>query len=543
MKSWKIIFLGVAAMLLFSACTAGDVPQTSGSSSITESQTNPPTPPQSGGQTPEENDPVPNPPAEPELTADEKLAKEIREQIAARMTENTSAYKVLYCGASDNPTLADGEKAIWVQPLSWKPYGSDTDPDKAAIKPIYFYYPMHDDPSQYTNAQLKSMGAIRVFAYLGIPNEATATNPNKGIVCVHGGSGHAYADYVLEAMRHGYAAIAFDTEGCYAESGKSAADSFKDSLGHKGKDQFSTVKKSLEEQWMYYTISDIAFANTVLRSLKEVDDERVGLTGISWGGLATTIASCYDARFAFSVPIYLSYYLKDSDNSAQFNKISNFGALVWQDEEVLASNRVPTLLINSHSDKFADVNSTMRTYHTLKTNNERAYVLIKPGLSHSQQAGASVAEIYRFGDWVCSGYTANEKAFYRTDKEITKELGYRFSFELTVPKGLESLNVSLYYTTMPIQYTSDFSLLTTVSKVTQAVTLLRTEANGDKVYRVDVTVPDNAYLYYLSYGALSAYDASIPITYTYTNYVNNFYGKIYGSTEIVLLGDGAIHKK
>ena len=87
-----------------------------------------------------------------------------------------------------------------------------------------------------------------------------------------------------------------------------------------------------------------------------------------------------------------------------------------------------------------------------------------------------------------------------------------------------------------------FPVLTTVSKVTQAIELLRIEGDGDRVYRVDVTVPDNAYLYYLSYQGVSAYDAGIPITYTYSNYETAFYGKIYGSTEIILLGNGTIHK-
>ena len=542
-----MLFAVTAVLMLYSCTSVQFAPlgggQKEGTTQTVEDSNLSATPPIFDDQTPDDaGGSNTMPPTETELTADEKLAMQIRAQIKERMVENTTEYKVLYCGASDNPTLADGEKAIWVQTLSWRPYGTTADKDKSVVKPVYFYYPMHDDPSQYSNTQLRGMGATRVFAYMGIPESASEANPTQGLVCVHGGNGHAYADYVLEAVRHGYAAIAFDTEGCYAESGLQAEDLLKDILGHKGKDQFTTARESLDKQWMYYAVSDIAFANTVLRSLVSVDVDKVGITGISWGGLATTVATCYDSRFAFSVPIYLSYFLNGDDNAAAFS-IPAFGALVWQNQDVLASNRVPTLLINSHSDPFADINSTMRTYHTLKANNEHTYVIVKPYLPHSQQAGASVAEIYRFGNWVCSAYKANDKGFFATDRAITKNLGRNFSFELTVPMGIGEPAVMLFYTTAPIGYASEGTQLTTVSEMTPTLTLLRTEDDGDTVYRVDVTVPATAYLYYLSYQGSSTYDAGIPITYPYTDYETLFYGKIYGSTEIILLGNGTINEQ
>ena len=233
------------------------------------------------------------------------------------MAENTKDYKVLYCGKAGNPTLADGEKAIWVKEL-FKAYPNSTDKAEASIKAVYVYYPMHDDPSQFTDAQLKSKGAMRVFAYIGIPDGATAQNKVNGIVCTHGGSGQAYAKYCLEAVRHGFAAIAFDTEGCYAKSGIEAEAKLVDTLGHKGKDKFTTARDEITKQWMYYVISDCAFMNTVLRSLDCVDENKVGITGISWGGLAVTVASCYDPRLAFCVPVYLSYFTNAPENFGKF---------------------------------------------------------------------------------------------------------------------------------------------------------------------------------------------------------------------------------
>ena len=479
-------------------------------------------------------------PTTPSLTTEELLLS-LKNDLKTAMTENTKDYKVIFCDDANKPTLADDEKAIWVQEL-FPAYPGSSNKAEASIKAVYVYYPMHDDPSQFSDAQLKTMGAIRVFAYLGIPDGATAQNKVSGIVCTHGGSDQAYAKYCLETVRHGFAAIAFDTEGCYATSGTSAKADLIDKLGHTGKDKFATAKQKLEKQWMYYAISDCAFMNTVLRSLDCVDENKVGITGISWGGLAVTIASCYDSRLAFCVPVYLSYFTSNQTNTGKFGSLScnygfdEFAAALWEDAATLEGSRVPTLIINSQKDTFADISSTSLTYNTLKKNNPHAYMLIKPDLVHGQKQGASPAEIYRFGKWVCSGY-ANENSFYTIDKEITYTLGNNYEINVTVPSNITNVNATLYYTTSALSYNSSFALEQTfsTSNLVQkgSVTI---DGNGNSVYTFTVNVPSNAYLYFLSFKGDSAYDASLPVTYE-----DAFKGKIYASTDVIVLNGGSIN--
>ncbi len=478
----------------------------------------------------------------PPLTAEQKLLLSLKEDLSTAMTENTKDHKVLFCGKSGNPTLAEGEKAIWVKEL-FSAYPNSMDKAEASVKAVYVYYPMHDDPSQFTDAQLKTMGAMRVFAYLGIPDGATVQNKVNGIVCTHGGGGQAYAKYCLEAVRHGFAAIAFDTEGCYATSGIEAKATLKDTLGHKGKDKFSTAKNDLTEQWMYYVISDCAFMNTVLRSLDCVDENKVGITGISWGGLAVTVASCYDSRLAFCVPVYLSYFTSSQTNTGKFGDskynpgFDKFAADLWQDAATLEGSKVPTLIINSQKDTFADTSSTSMTYNTLKKNSPYSNMLIKPNLVHGQKQGASPAEIYRFGKWVCSGF-ANENSFYTIDKQITHTLGNSYEIKVTVPSNIKNVKATLYYTTKALSYNSDYALEQTFSSssLTQKGSVT-TDANGNSVYTFTVNVSSSAYLYYISFNGDSAYDASLPKTYD-----DAFKGKIYGSTDIVVVNGGSINK-
>jgi len=49
-----------------------------------------------------------------------------------------------------------------------------------------------------------------VFAYLGVPDSDT---PVPGMVCVHGGGGKAFAEWVQMWVDRGYAAIAMDLSG------------------------------------------------------------------------------------------------------------------------------------------------------------------------------------------------------------------------------------------------------------------------------------------------------------------------------------------
>ena len=352
---------------------------------------------------------------------------------------------------------------------------------------------------------------------------------------MHGGGGHAYAKYAIEAYNHGFAAIAFDTEGWHATNTSGAANE-KDSLGHKAKDSFSTAKEDLEKQWMYYAISDCAFANTILRSF--VGTNAVGITGISWGGLTTSIASCYDARFAFAVPVYLSYSLGYGNNKAQFDALQGrFAADLWQAEDVLERNMVPTLILNSQKDLWADLNSSVNTYEIMRKNNPNTYLVIKPDLSHSQQAGAGPAEIYRFGDWVLSGY-ANEKSFFRTDSEITKRLGNNYTVELTVPGNLTSPAATLYYTTAPISYGAGGVVNQTFYQKALSLTYLRDDENGNKVYSLTVSVPEEAYLYFISFNGESAYDKGIAPAYGASE---RYYGKVYSSTSVVVLKGDSIN--
>lgn len=70
----------------------------------------------------------------------------------------------------------------------------------------------------------------------------------------------------------------------------------------------------MEDQWIYHAVADTVIANSLLRSLPEVDADKVGVMGISWGGVITATVIGIDDRFAFAIPMYGCGGLSTSGN-------------------------------------------------------------------------------------------------------------------------------------------------------------------------------------------------------------------------------------
>lgn len=162
----------------------------------------------------------------------------------------------------------------------------------------------------------------KAFAYIGFPEGASTSNKVPAVVLVHGGGGHAFAEWVKIWTDKGYAAIAMDTTGFYpSTSGKGVAGHESDagSLWQYGlygaftesgyvnapnNDEMQSSSKPYEQQWMYHSVVSTIIANNILRADSRIDTSKIGITGISWGGVITSLAIGYDTRYAFAIPIY-----------------------------------------------------------------------------------------------------------------------------------------------------------------------------------------------------------------------------------------------
>ena len=182
--------------------------------------------------------------------------------------------------------------------------------------PAYNYLPQYD-PTNLNDDRIKAIALesvvyndkkTNVFAYFGIPETATPENKVPAVVLVHGGGGTAFPEWVQLWVDAGYAAIAIDTEGRVNVGGISAwnpqSTVVSDVYGGPNNDNLSTSFRDINKQWMYFAVSAAMKANSFLRRDMRIDKNKVGITGISWGGVITSLTMCADERFAFAVPVY-----------------------------------------------------------------------------------------------------------------------------------------------------------------------------------------------------------------------------------------------
>jgi cephalosporin-C deacetylase-like acetyl esterase len=144
--------------------------------------------------------------------------------------------------------------------------------------------------------------ATRVFAWYGCPPVKDGEKV-PAMVLVHGGGGTAFDEWVRIWNRRGYAAISMDVTG--SRPGATPGKRPRHEWGGPGHGDFSVdIDLPVEDQWIYHAVADVVLAHSLLRSKPEIDSERIGLTGISWGGFLTCITSAVDSRFKFAAPMY-----------------------------------------------------------------------------------------------------------------------------------------------------------------------------------------------------------------------------------------------
>ena len=250
----------------------------------------------------------------------------------------------------------------------------------------------------------------RVFAYYGRPSAPSGTKL-PAMVLVHGGGGTAFESWVRLWNARGYAAIAMDVCGC-APEGMMPPGMIPggihlkrhDAAGPAGWGGFEQIDWPVRDQWTYHAVADIVLANSLIRSFAEVDPERVGITGISWGGYLTCIIAGVDKRLKFAVPVYGCGFLGDNStwlpNFAQMGKEKAYLWLrQWDPSEYLKNARMPMLWVTGTNDFAYPMDSLQKSYR-LPSDPRTLCVRVRMPHGHGGP-GETPDEIRAFADSLC----------------------------------------------------------------------------------------------------------------------------------------------
>ncbi|MHC5536908.1 alpha/beta hydrolase family protein [Singulisphaera rosea] len=240
----------------------------------------------------------------------------------------------------------------------------------------------------------------RVFAYYGRPK--SGDGPFPAMVLVHGGGGKAFAEWASLWAERGYVALAMDLAG-HGPDGKTLPD------GGPMQDHphiFADFTEStVDSMWSYHAVADVILGHSLLAAQPEVDRDRIGITGISWGGYLTCIVAGLDDRLKVAVPVYGCGFL--GDNSAW---LENFRAMspelrarwlaFFDPSRYLPGVRCPILFVNGTNDFAYPLDSYQKSYRRVPGPVDLCVTVRMP---HGHQEGWTPKEIGLYVDNILLG--------------------------------------------------------------------------------------------------------------------------------------------
>jgi dienelactone hydrolase len=244
----------------------------------------------------------------------------------------------------------------------------------------------------------------RLFAWYGAP----AVKPGHRVpamVLVHGGGGTAFARWVRLWVERGYAALAMDTGGCIPVGGwaKWQRHLFAGPFPHQA---VWDVESAPEDHWPWYAVAAVTRGHSLLRSFPEVDAERIGLVGISWGGHLACLLAGLDPRYRCATSVYGCGFLGENSVFAEttFREQPPERTARWlagfDPKHYLPSVAVPMLWVTGTNDFAFPLDSLQRSYRLPPGPRTLA---IRVRMEHGHQQGEAPEDMRVYADAVMKG--------------------------------------------------------------------------------------------------------------------------------------------
>lgn len=149
---------------------------------------------------------------------------------------------------------------------------------------------------------------------------------------------------------------------------------------------------------MYHAVADTILAHSLLCSHPRVDSKKVGVMGISWGGVIASTVVGIDTRFAFGIQTYGCGNLADAAN--QYGKALGDNTVyrkTWDPVHYLPRATMPLLWQSWPEDKHFPLDSQSSSY---KKSSSPRLVSLRPGMGHGHGPPWTHADSYAFAQSV-----------------------------------------------------------------------------------------------------------------------------------------------
>lgn len=344
----------------------------------------------------------------------------------------------------------------------------------------------------------------KVFAYIGYP-EMQKGETVPAVVLVHGGGGHAFAEWIRLWNAKGFAAIAMDVTGYFpskkwrglvgTEGSQSTPEDpeyvhqLYDELEEEGytvgPDNIPETKDGslpLKEQWFYHGIADTILAHNILRADTRIDSNKIGIMGISWGGVITSLAIGYDNRYAFAIPVYGSAHL-DCLPAPELPGLFRDPLIKkhWNASDRLSQVDFPVLWLGQVGDTNFSLRANALSYQDTKRTG--SFLTMKTEWAHSHIHAWTAPECYRFAKKVL------EKKLPLIKTESAPEKKGMVSFGVQIPEDFENVTARIWYTTSELVYNEQ-------NQLTNSWSLAEAAIADDHCFGV---IPENATCYFVEF--------------------------------------------
>ena len=248
-----------------------------------------------------------------------------------------------------------------------------------------------------------------VFAWMGMPYLSSGSTC-PGMILLHGGGGTAFAEWVRLWNQRGYAAIAIDQCGCVPETPLIQNGALPIRHAHSGPPgwdaSFDAAGEEISDQWVYHVVAAVSRARAILASQPGVDAERIGVTGISWGGYMTSLVAGVVPGLKCAIPVYGCGFLGENSfwNDEVFpskpKQLIDQWLELWDPSNYLGAANMPMCWVSGTNDFAYPLDSLQKSYRL--PSGDRT-LCIRVEMPHNHIDGWLPAEIGIFADSLLRG--------------------------------------------------------------------------------------------------------------------------------------------
>jgi hypothetical protein len=155
----------------------------------------------------------------------------------------------------------------------------------------------------------------------------------------------------------------------------------------------------MRDQWTWHAVADVLLAHSLLAARPDVDADRIGVTGISWGGYLTSIVAGVDPWLKLAVPVYGCGFYEQCHYIRPLGRLSDEHRQRWLDwwdpKNYLRGADLPMLWLSGTNDFAFWLPGLQSSYRATPVDDHLA---IRLRMAHGHRPGWTPEEIYAFAD-------------------------------------------------------------------------------------------------------------------------------------------------